>query len=155
DAEWITLWFTCTALDGRTWYDSNFGANYVFRFKRDDLELVASEIHPRAGAATDFFHCTVAADSALERIVARYRIVNTPVQSAETEVALARTGRTDEEGRRVLWETPDVPVPRGAVIAFDLVYFVEGNRFKDDNRGFYFLAAEPKAMAAASLPQTK
>jgi len=40
----------------------------------------------------------------------------------------------------VLWETPDIPVPHGAVIAFDLVYFVEGNRFKDDNRGFYFLA---------------
>ena len=155
DTDWITAWITCSAQDGRTWYDSNYSANFIFRFTREDLELRAVEVQSVQGSPLDRLYVCVAADSTIERTTIRYRIVNSGAQaSPETEVDLQRTGDHVEEGY-VIWETPDIAVPHRAVVAFDIVYFISEQRFKDDNRGRYYLAAEPTAMQAAYLPHSR
>jgi hypothetical protein len=154
DAEWITIWVACKSPDGRVWYDSNYGANYTFRFTREDLELRGAEVRPGPGGAIDYLWCSVAASSEVDRVIMRYRVVNTREQTQdEVERELQRTSQTDKEGH-IVWETPEITVPHDAVVAFDLVYFVGGDRFKDDNRGHYYLAAKPAAMSAVYLPHS-
>ncbi|MBK7003097.1 MAG: hypothetical protein IPH35_25215 [Rhodoferax sp.] len=40
------------------------------------------------------------------------------------------------------WSTPagGIPVPKGATVAFDVVYCVDGRVFTDDNQGRWYIA---------------
>jgi hypothetical protein len=146
-ADWVTIWFSFTS-GGRQVYDSNWGKNYRLRFYRDELKIVESTIRELADKPLNEFVCRVAVDPSVQWVKARYRITNLGPKSPVTVVDLRRTDKSDEAGH-IVWETHDVFVPNESVVAYDLVYFADGNPFKDDNQGAYFLACLPAALKKA------
>lgn len=79
---------------------------------------------------------------AVDRVLLRYRALTDPLPPAPVQVDLRRSDTPDVEGRTV-WETHDVTVPAGRVVAFDFIYFADDRRFKDNNQGQFFLAMDP------------
>jgi hypothetical protein len=147
-ADWVSIWFTYTGAGGRVLYDSNFGKNFRLRFYREEIELLQTEVVDDPGQPLARFVCRAATDASVERVIARYRVVNRQPVAPETSVDLRRTGKTDEQGRAI-WETSDVLVPKDAVLAYDLVYYADNRPFKDDNQGSFFVACEPEARKRA------
>ena len=99
--------------------------------------------HPVAEIARLLRISRVAANRCVQRVIARYRVVNQPPVAPDTSVDLQHTGESDEHGHPI-WETHDVIVPKDAVNAYDLVYFADDRAFKDNNQGNYFLACDPR-----------
>jgi hypothetical protein len=143
DAAWVSVWFTYHGASGRVLYDSNFGRNYRLRFYRTEIEVLQTDVHDAPGQSLGRLVCRVATDRCVQRVIARYRVVNRQPIAPDAAVDLRRTGESDEHGHPI-WETHDVLVPKDAVVAYDLVYFADGRAFKDDNQGNYFLACDPR-----------
>jgi hypothetical protein len=143
DAAWVTVWFTYKSAGGQVFYDSNFGKNFRLRFYRDELEILQTDVLDDLGQSQGRFVCRVAANACVQRVIARYRVVNRQAAAAETSVDLRQTGESDEHGHPI-WATEDVLVPKDGVIAYDLVYFADDRAFKDNNQGNYFLAYDPR-----------
>ena len=143
DAAWVSVWFTYQGAGGRVFYDSNFGKNFRFRFYRDEIEILQTDVIDDPGQPLGRFVCRVAANRCVQRVIARYRVVNRQPVAPDTSVDLQHTGESDEHGHPI-WETHDVLVPKDAVIAYDLVYFADDRPFKDNNQGNYFLACDPR-----------
>jgi hypothetical protein len=143
DAAWVSVWFTYHGAGGRVFYDSNFGKNFRLRFYRDEIEVLQTDVIDDPGQPLGRFVCRVAANRCVQRVIARYRVVNQPPVAPDTSVDLQHTGESDEHGHPI-WETHDVIVPKDAVIAYDLVYFADDRAFKDNNQGNYFLACDPR-----------
>jgi hypothetical protein len=138
----VVAWFSYQDRTGRTQWDSAHGANYRFRFVSEDLKLMDCEID--SGDAVDQLQMQLAAAPEIERVSVRYRIVNDLTQpTQEYLVDLAPTNQRDSEGGR-LWSLA-IALPCGAVVAYDILYFVGGCRFKDDNSGRYFVVAPGQA----------
>jgi hypothetical protein len=139
--EEVVAWFSYQDRTGRTRWDSDYGANYRFRLVSEDLKFLNSEVE--SGDAVDQLKVQLAAAPAIEWVIVRYRIVNDLTKSTqEYLVELSPTNQRDSDGGR-LWSLA-IPLPRGAVVAYDVLYFVSGRRFKDDNSGRYFVAAPNK-----------
>lgn len=151
DAEWVSVWFTFVSADGAVHYDSNDGANIIFRFQQEDLRLLEAAVTTGEGAPLSFFTCRVEADESVEAITARYRVTNSATLSDFSEAPLQRTA--EGSAGRVIWELTGAPVPQGSVVAFDLLYYVGGRRFKDNNQGQYFIAGEPEKMRSVGLKE--
>ena len=143
DAAWVSVWFTYHGAGGRVFYDSNFGKNFRLRFYRDEIEVLQTDVIDDPGQPLGRFICRVAANRCVQRVIARYRVVNQRPVAPDTSVDLQHTGESDEHGHPI-WETHDVIVPKDAVIAYDLVYFADDRAFKDNNQGNYFLACDPR-----------
>jgi len=149
DADWVSVWFSYKGAGGRVYHDSNFGKNFRLRFYRDELEVLQTDVIDDPGQTQARFVCRVAASSCVQRLIARYRVVNRQPVAPDTSVDLRRTGELDDHGHSI-WETHDVLVPKGAVVAYDLVYFADDRAFKNDNQGNYFLACDPRKREQAS-----
>lgn len=149
DAEWVMVWLSFEGAGGAVRWDSNDGANTVFRFQQEDFRLLEAAVVNGGGAPLSYFTCRVEADEGVEAITARYRVTNNPATPDYPEAPLQRT--EEGAGGRVVWELKGAPVPQGSVVAFDLLYYVGGRRFKDNNQGRYFIAGEPARMQAAGL----
>ncbi len=142
DADWVEVYFTYQDAGGRIYYDSNWGKNYRFRFYQIEIHVIDSTIVVQPSRPLNEFLATVAAAPVVDRLIARYRILNSPTPLAETAVDLVRTEKLDEHGH-VIWTTQGVQVPNQAVVVYDLIYYAEGRPFRDDNQGRYFVAALP------------
>jgi hypothetical protein len=137
----VVAWFSYQDRTGRTRWDSDYGANYRFRFVSEELEFLVSAIE--LGDAVEQLKVTLAADPEIERVIVRYRIVNDRTKPThEYLVELSPANQRHSDGRSI-W-TLATPLPRGAVVAYDVLYFVGGRKFKDDNSGRYFVAAPSK-----------
>jgi Family of unknown function (DUF6209) len=140
----VVVWFSYQDRTGRTRWDSDYGANYRFRFVSEDLKFLNSEVE--SGDAVDQLKVQLTAAPEIERVIVRYRIVNDLTKpTQEYLVELSPTNQRDSDGGR-LWSLA-IPLPRGAVVAYDVLYFVSGRRFKDDNSGRYFVLAPNKALS--------
>jgi hypothetical protein len=140
--EEVVAWFSYQDRTGRTRWDSDYGANYRFRFVSEDLKFLNSEVE--SGDAVDQLKVQLAAAPEIERVIVRYRIVNDLIKpTQEYLVELSPTNQRDSDGG-CLWSLA-IPLPHGAVVAYDILYFVRGRRFKDDNSGRYFVVAPNKA----------
>jgi hypothetical protein len=141
DCEEVVVWFSYQDRTGGTRWDSDYGANYRFRFVSEDLKFLKVEVESRI--AVDQLKVQLAAAPEIERVIVRYRIVNDLTKpTQEYLVELSPTTQRDSEGGR-LWSLA-IALPQGAVVAYDLLYFVRGRRFKDDNSGRYFVVAPNK-----------
>lgn len=147
DAQWIEVWFTYLCTDRTTRYDSDYGRNYTFRFLHD-VRLLEAEIVDSPSVPTATLNCRAATTAEVEAVTFRYHITNQP-RVKEVERAMQSVG-THAEGSRV-WELNGDPVPTGAVLAFDFIYYVAGIRYKDDNEGQYYIAAPTHLTGTAGL----
>jgi hypothetical protein len=139
--EEVVAWFSYQDRTGRTRWDSDYGANYRFRFVSKDLKLLNSEVE--SGDTVDQFKVQLVAAPAIERVMVRYRIVNDLTRATQEDlVELSPSNQRDADGGRLWFQT--IPLPCGAVVAYDVLYFVSGQRFKDDNSGRYYVAAPNK-----------
>ena len=148
DADWVTIWFSYMSSTGRKIYDSNWGKNYRLRFYREEIKILDSFVRNQAAMPLNEFVCRIAAGHDVDRVIARYRIVNVKPETPVTSVDLHRTDLVDKDGLAI-WETRGVFVPNDAVIAYDIIYFVAGRPFKDDNEGAFFLACLPEVLKQA------
>jgi hypothetical protein len=140
NAQFIIAWFTYQCADGTILYDSDYGRNHVLRFF-DQVQLLDTDIVTHRNTPTATFTCRV------EAMIVRYHMTNQP-ELKEVEKAMNPVGTDTLDGHRV-WELAGEPVPTSAVLAFDLIYYVDGERHKEDNQGQYFIAA-PVRIAASS-----
>ena len=145
DAQWIMAWFTYRAVDGTVLYDSDDGRNHVLRFF-GEVDLLDAAIIPSPDRRGASFRCRVEATADVEAVVVRYHITTSP-QVNEVQRPMTPVGPETPAGHRV-WQLADEQVPDGATLAFDLIYWVDGARHKEDNQGQYFIAAPAPAEAA-------
>jgi len=135
----LETWFSCTHEDGHTHWDSDSGKNHWLRFGLADLSLKIAVVKPGdATSSHDTFEVKIIAKPKVESVEIRWRITSnsafprqiTPLAAA----AVTPAGKT--------WVTPDggFPVPKGATIAFDIVYRVGGHVYTDDNQGRWYIA---------------
>lgn len=135
----LEVWFSCTHDDGQTHWDSDHGKNHWLRFGLADLALKSAKVKAakKKTAAQDALEFEFATKAEVASVNVRWRLTNrpqaprvvTPLVSASTA-----TGKT--------WSAPEggIPVPKGAVVAFDVVYRIDGRDFTDDNQGRWYIA---------------
>jgi hypothetical protein len=134
----LEIWFSCTHADGHTHWDSDFGKNHWLRFGLADLALKTAKIVEDTTAAQDSFQLEIPTKPGVESLQVRWRVTSNPgfVRQVTPLIATATTstGKT--------WTAPEggVPVPKGATIAFDILYTVGGRVFTDDNQGRWYIA---------------
>jgi uncharacterized protein DUF6209 len=153
NAQWIMVWFTYQSTDGTTLYDSAYGRNHVLRFY-DEIQLLNADIAVDPNAPTATFTCRVEATTGVETVIVRYHITNQPqvigqAELKEVERAMKPIGTDTSDGSRV-WELAGEPVPTGAVLAFDLIYYIDGERHKENNQGQYFIASSLRIGASSA-----
>lgn len=139
DAQFISLWFVGTTLDGGERVDDDHGSTFLFSFPSCDLGT------PKATVTTDgngSFHIELAAAPTIHRITVRYRVVNDPTFT-KREFDLTRNG-ADEQGR-TLWRGSAAVASPAAIVRYKIHYWLGTHRFKEDNGSTYFLAPEPPA----------
>ncbi len=136
----LEVWFSCTHADGSVHWDSARGKNFWLRFGLEDLAINRAKVvaAKKKTAAQDALKLEISSAPAVDRLVVRWRLTNLP-GSVRTESSL---GGTVGEGLRKTWSTPPdgIPVPKGATVAFDIVYFVAGRKYTDDNQGRWYIA---------------
>ena len=130
DAELLILWFG----DGERW-DSDFGANYWFRFTALDIQ------GENATVVSDEFQVSLTALPEIEEVVVHFRVINNPPDQPLTGSVPLSHGSV-EDGRRT-WEASGVTVPHGANVRFEFIYSVAGRVYLDDNDGAGFFAPKP------------
>jgi Family of unknown function (DUF6209) len=145
NAQWIMAWFTYQSTDGQKVYDSAYGQNYVLRFF-DEIQLLNADITVDPSAPTATFTCRTETTADVEKMIVRYHITNqAELKEIESAMQPVSTGTSDD---RRDWELAGEPVPIGAVLAFDFIYYIDGERHKENNQGQYFIAA-PAQIAAS------
>lgn len=145
DAEWIMAWFTHTDGYGKVLTDSRYGANYMFRFIEKDVDILGATVKRLPSQVGSAFRVDVAALPCVKSILVRYRAVNIDPGAQPVSAPFERATGGDGYGRqadKVNWTTGDIIVPREAVVAFDLIYFVGDRSYKEDNQGAFFIVHE-------------
>lgn len=127
----LSVWFSGQSPDGTRYFDSEFEANYHFRFSQLDLRLKEAKVINQPNSPWSRLLIVIEAVSAVEKILIRYRILNSDQPNREIECWAAQTGEH--------WDAGNARLPFDAVVAFDIVYYVGGRKFKDDNNGNYYL----------------
>lgn len=142
DADFVSLWFTGVAVDGSIRTDDDGGRTFRLGFPSRDIgEVTATVLPAESREGSGVFTVDVAALRGMNRISVRYHVVNDPVQ-AKGEFDLAPGSTPDAEGHAV-W-TGRAPVPSAkSVVRFKIHYWIDGERFKEDNASAYFLAPAP------------
>jgi hypothetical protein len=137
-SEELVAWFSYQDRTGRTRWDSDYGANYRFRFVSEDLKFLNADVAP--GDAVDQLQVQLTAAPAVERVIVRYRIVNDLTKPTQEHLVELSPANQLDAGGGHLWSLA-MPLPRGAVVAYDVLYFVRARKFKDDNSGRYFVVS--------------
>ena len=140
DADWIEIWFRFVDQQGRNVYDSDYGKNFKFRFLAEDVDITHASVAHDAASPLDKLWCRVEASPSVSAIRVRYRVLNTHPPTDRKVVPLEKSG--EAASGRIVWELRDESVPHRAVVQFDVEYWVDGERFKENNQGSYFLATE-------------
>ncbi|WP_146851625.1 DUF6209 family protein [Brevifollis gellanilyticus] len=135
----LELWFSCTHDDGQTHWDSDLGKNHWLRFGLADLKLKTAKVKPaKKTEAQDTLAFEVSTKPKIESVEVRWHLTNSP-KTPRIITPLVCTGDTPA-GKT--WTAPDggIPVPKGAVVAFDIVYNVDSRPYTDDNQGRWHIA---------------
>ena len=136
----LEVWFSCTHDDGQTHWDSDHGKNFWLRFGLADLAIkraVVTAAAAAAPAAQDALEFEVGAKPGISSVKVRWRLTNFP---GKPRVSTPLVCTETPQGRT--WHTPagGISVPKGAVVAFDIVYSDGGHEFTDDNQGRWYIA---------------
>jgi len=139
-AEELILWFSADSPDGITLWDSDYGHNFHFRFTEDGIDVLDAAIVDRQADAA--WRVEIAAPQQVGPVQVRYRILYPHTSNQEYWVSLSRADGSLSDGR-AKWFNASISVPYHATLAFDVIYFINGRRYKDDNDGRYFIAPIP------------
>jgi hypothetical protein len=138
-ADELEVWFSCTHDDGQTHWDSDHGKNHWLRFGLADLSLKTAKVKSskKKTAAQDALEFEFATKPKVESVEVRWRVTSIPGFPRQTSHLVATptaAGKT--------WTAPagGIPVPKGATVAFDVVYGVAGRQHTDDNQGRWYIA---------------
>jgi len=137
--EELEVWFSCTHTDGSTHWDSRMGQNFWLRFGLADLAIKqAKVVVAPASAATDALDLRIDSVPAVERLAIRWRLANRP-GFPRTETELVATAAAN--GAKS-WSAASggIAIPKSATVVFDVVYYVSGRKYTDDNQGHWYLA---------------
>ncbi|VVM07304.1 hypothetical protein MAMC_01550 [Methylacidimicrobium cyclopophantes] len=126
----LVAWFEYESPHGAKHYDSDFGHNFHFGFASLQVELLQADV--REGLLT----AQVAASPEVDRLVLHWRIVGQE-SAGPKDVDLVRTDRRNEAGWPI-WKMGQIEVPENAVVRLKLYYWIDGERYKDDNDGLYY-----------------
>jgi hypothetical protein len=136
----IEAWFSCTHEDGYTHWDSNEGKNHWLRFSLHDIKEQQAVVRPpdKRNPAQSALELDVLTIPQVHTLTLRWRLPAFP-ERPRFETPLVATGET-KKGKR--WGSPEegIFVPVGAVVAYDLVYYVGDRKFTDDNQGRWYLS---------------
>lgn len=133
DAEEVIVWFLNTGRSGREYWDSNYGANYHFRFVGEDIKVEHAAVVSSPQQPTDRFEVMISAAPDVEGVGVKYSVVNTaPAPPLESQAELVPSRAGGAGGRRT-WSNDDVAVPHGAVVYFTVAYRARGRTYTDDN----------------------
>ena len=136
----LEVWFSCTHDDGETHWDSDFGKNHWLRFGLADLAIKTAKVKApkKKAAAQDALDFEFATKAKVEDVKVRWRITSNPAFPRQvTPLVVA-----NETPAGKTWTSPEggIPIPKGATIAFDVVYRVDGHTYTDDNQGRWYIA---------------
>jgi hypothetical protein len=134
----LECWFSYVDNSGQTRWDSASGANYWLRFPSHDLDIAAAEIVARPNQPLDLFRLEVESVPEVDSIDVRWRYTNA-INDARYHSALSSTLLN---GRK-RWSLAGASVSSNTPLAFDLVYFVRGHKYTDDNQGTWYLVSRP------------
>ncbi len=135
----LEVWFSCTHADGASHYDSEMGQNYWLRFGLKDLDIKQAKIAvATAAAATDALDVQIDSVPAVERLSIRWRLANRP---SFPRTVSDLVGAATAAGSKT-WSTAPggIAIPKAATVLFDVVYYVNGRKYTDDNQGNWYLA---------------
>ena len=136
----LEVWFSCTHDGGATHWDSDFGKNHWLRFGLADLTIKSVKVKPAKtkAAAQDVLEVDLVTKAKIDSVSLRWRI--TSQQGSPRQITPLVVGSLTAAGKN--WAAPfdGIPVPKGATIAYDVVYTVEGRTFTDDNQGRWYIA---------------
>jgi hypothetical protein len=136
DADEIIAWISMKDKNGDVLYDSDYGRNFHFRLIDLDVQVTKSTVVNKKKQGTAVFTLDAVTAPDVEKVLLRYRVTNGPDPLTENPVVL--TPGPKKKGR-LSWSS-DIPVPFDAVLIYDLIYVVGGNKFKIENNGNYFIA---------------
>ena len=134
--EEVVIWFSMKSDDGLVYYDSKLGKNFHFRIESQDIQITSAVVSKDKAAGVGWFKITASSAPVVDSLIIRYRITNSKEPFYETPVTL--TGKVKDEGKQ--WDSGSVEVPYGAVVVYDLLYFIGDKRFKAENNGRYYNA---------------
>ena len=136
----LEVWFSCTHDGGATHWDSDFGKNHWLRFVLADLTIKSVKVKPAKtkAAAQDVLEVDLVTKAKIDSVSLRWRI--TSQQGSPRQVTPLVVSSLTGAGKN--WAAPfdGIPVPKGATVAYDVVYTVEGRTFTDDNQGRWYIA---------------
>ncbi len=139
DCDELEVWFSCTHEDGHTHWDSDFGKNHWLRFGLADISIDSAKVKTtkKKTAVTDAFELSLTTTPKIDSVDIRWRMTNHPGSPRVITPLQATT-----KGGHKQWATPKggLPVAKDAVIAYDIVYHVEGRKHTDDNQGRWYIA---------------
>lgn len=137
----LEIWFSCTHEDGQTHWDSANGKNYWLRFGLADILIEDAKIKSSRKKAdpTDTFELSITTDPGVDSVELRWWMTNHP-DTPRKSVSLVASGSNAD---RKKWTCPEagISVAKGAVVAYDLVYYLHGRKHTDDNQGSWYIAS--------------
>jgi hypothetical protein len=142
DAEELILWFLNSGRSGMDYWDSAYGANYVFRFTAIDIQGEEASVTSDPQTPYSGFNVSLSALPVVSDVTVNFDVVSNPPDQPFGGTFPMIAGALDESGRRP-WSESGIPVPYGARVRFAFVYTVGGRTFVDDNDGTYFWAPKP------------
>jgi len=147
----VTLWFLNTGRSGREFWDSDYGANYCFRFPLLDLELVSANVISTSPTPYSGFQTQVLAVQEVTAITVNYSAQGHGGEPLKGSVPLMLSA--DDPAGRGLWSVAGVAVPYQSTVRFSFQYTVGGRTFLDDNGGKSFTATNASLSGESeSLP---
>ncbi|HEX9983960.1 MAG TPA: DUF6209 family protein [Thermoanaerobaculia bacterium] len=141
DAEELIVWFMNTGQSGLQYWDSDYGANYIFRFTSIDIQGEEANVTSDPQTPYSGFNVSMTALPEVENVSVSFKVTNNPPDNPfESTVDLSAGELTN--GRRA-WSAAGILVPYQARIRFSFNYTVNGRTFVDDNDGTGFWAPKP------------
>jgi len=133
----LEVWFSHKNHEGNIVWDSEFGQNYWLRFSLHDLDIKKAKIQA-GNSAADRLEVEVESVPCVERIDLRWRQANVPSFPRQT----ASLAGVQTPGKSKVWSAAaeGIAIPKKATVLFDLVYYVGGRKFTDDNQGNWYIA---------------
>jgi len=140
-ADLVSVWFSYLSASGAVYYDSDFGRNFNFSFPGRDIAVLSATVEGDSPRPS-IFSVSVAAVQAVTAVSVRFHFVS-DLKAKGHEISLGNSGKSDEQGR-LIWSVDGIAIPYGAILRFEVFYWIGAHRFKDDNSGHYYLAPQPK-----------
>ncbi len=137
----LIMWFLNTGRSGMQYWDSAYGANYVFRFTSLDIQGEEASVSSDPATPYSGFNVSMTALPEVANPSVTFTVANAPPdQPFEGNVPLTAG---DVVNARRAWSVSGVAVPYQARVRFSFRYTVNGRTFIDDNDGTGFWAPKP------------